>query len=379
MQVDKINLGKATVLLMVIGISLLFYTMIKGFLMAILLSAIFSGILYGFYNRLLRRLGGRKPMASMLTLLFFILVVLVPVLVFTVVVAEQAINAGKTFVPIVEAGIADPDSFVDELDAIPIIHDIFPEREKLIAAIDKAIKSLGAFIVSGLSSITTGAVNFFFQLFIFLFAMYYFLIYGMGYINKMLYYLPLHTAQERILLDKFVTVTRSTLKGTLIIGLVQGGLAAGAMALAGIGNTVFWGVIMAVLSIIPALGPAIVWLPAAVLLVLGGDVPQGIGLLLFGAVVISNIDNLLRPRLMGRDTQLPDLMILFGTLGGLALFGMAGIIIGPIIAALFITILEIYGETFKDQLQPVQLVVKENIIAPPVERNTGDESLRSAD
>jgi len=379
MQVDKINLGKATVLLMVIGISLLFYTMIKGFLMAILLSAIFSGILYGFYNRLLRRLGGRKPMASMLTLLFFILVVLVPVLVFTVVVAEQAINAGKTFVPMVEAGIADPDSFVDELDAIPIIHDIFPEREKLIAAIDKAIKSLGAFIVSGLSSITTGAVNFFFQLFIFLFAMYYFLIYGMGYINKMLYYLPLHTAQERILLDKFVTVTRSTLKGTLIIGLVQGGLAAGAMALAGIGNTVFWGVIMAVLSIIPALGPAIVWLPAAVLLVLGGDVPQGIGLLLFGAVVISNIDNLLRPRLMGRDTQLPDLMILFGTLGGLALFGMAGIIIGPIIAALFITILEIYGETFKDQLQPVQLVVKENIIAPPVERNTGDESLRSAD
>ena len=189
--------------------------------------------------------------------------------------------------------------------------------------------------------------------------MYYFLIYGKQYLNKLLWYLPLHTAQEKLLLEKFVKVTRSTLKGTLIIGAVQGALGATAMAFAGVSNTIFWGVVMAVLSIIPALGPAIVWAPAGAFLILSGDVVAGVSLILFGVIVIGNIDNFMRPKLMGKETQLPDLMILFGTLGGLALFGMAGIILGPVIAALFVTIWEIYGETFKDHLQPVQLLEEE--------------------
>lgn len=357
---DKLNLVKATVLIMAIGVSVLFYFMIKGFAMAVVLSAIFSGIMYGFYERTSRRVQGRRSLASFLTVLTFFLAGLVPMVLFAVVVVDQAIDAGRSFVPMVEERLTHPDSFADELSSIPYVQEVFPDRTKLIMMVENAIKSLGGFVATGLSNITTGAVNFFFQLFIFLFSMYYFLIYGKAYLNKLLYYLPLRTAQERILLDKFVTVTRSTLKGTLIIGIVQGGLGAVGMALAGINNTLFWGVIMAVLSIIPALGPAVVWLPAAIFLIIGGQMPEGIGLLLFGAIIIGNIDNLLRPRLMGHDTSLPDLMILFGTLGGLALFGMAGIIIGPVIAALFISIWEIYGETFKDQLQPVQLVEEDN-------------------
>lgn len=353
--VKKADLSRAAVLVMVIAITLLFFWMIKGFFMAIILAAIFSGLVYGFYERLNRRLGDRRPLASMLTIVGFILVVLIPAGLFLAVVVDQALNAARSFLPTVQARVENPDSFIDELENIPLVHRLFPEKEELLEKIDQAINALGGFVADGLSSFTSGTVNFFFLSFIFLFTMYYFLIYGKEYLNKFLFYMPLRTDQERLLLEKFTTVTRATLKGTLIIGIVQGALGAVAMALAGISNTIFWGVIMAVMSVIPAVGPAVVWLPAAIFLIIGGRVVAGVGLLLFGAIVVGNVDNLLRPRLVGKDAQLPDLMILFGTLGGLALFGMSGIIIGPIVAALFVTMWEIYGETFKDSLYSVNL------------------------
>ncbi len=357
--VKKADLSRAAVLVMVIGITLLFFWMIRGFFMAIVLAAIFSGLLYGFFERLNRRLGGRRSLASMLTIAGFILVVLIPAGLFLAVVVDQALNAARSFLPAVQARIEDPDSFIDELERIPLVNRMFPEKEELLEKVNQAINALGGFVADGLSSVTSGTVNFFFLSFIFLFTMYYFLIYGKEYLNKFLFYMPLRTDQERLLLEKFTTVTRATLKGTLIIGIVQGALGAGAMALAGISNTIFWGVIMAVMSVIPAVGPAVIWLPAAVFLIIGGRVAAGVGLLLFGAIVVGNIDNLLRPRLVGKDAQLPDLMILFGTLGGLALFGMSGIIIGPIVAALFVTMWEIYGETFKDSLYSVNLFEEE--------------------
>ena len=365
MQLEKMTLAKASVLAMLIGVLSLFFFMIKGFLMALILSAIFSGVMYGIYERLTRRLNGRKSAASLLTILIFVLVVVLPMAVFTVALVDQALDAGENLIPAIEERLAHPDSFAKELDQFGLVHQIFPDQEKLIATLDKAVKALGGFVATGLSHITTGAARFLFEAFIFLFAMYYFLLYGKHYINKLLYYLPLKTAQERLLLGKFVTVTKSTLKGTLVIGVVQGGLGAIAMAIAGLDNTLFWGVVMAVLSMIPAIGPAVVWLPAGIFLLVTGHVPQGVGLLLFGGIVIGNIDNLIRPRLMGRDTKLPDLMILISTLGGLALFGMAGIIIGPIVGALLLTMLEIYGETFKDQLQPVELLEEDNLMKKP--------------
>jgi len=368
--IKKADMSNAAVLLMVLGITLLFFWMIRGFFMAIVLAAIFSGLMYGFYERMGRWLGGRQSLASMFTVLGFILVVLVPAGLFLAVVVEQAVDAGRNFLPAVQERIEDPDSFIDELESIPVIHKLFPDKEELLEKINASVSALGGYVANGLSSVTSGTVNFFFLSFIFLFTMYYFLIYGKEYLNKLLYYLPLRTDQERLLLEKFTTVTRATLKGTLIIGFVQGALGAGAMAMAGISNTIFWGVIMAVMSVIPAVGPAVVWLPAAVFMIVSGEVGPGIALLLFGAVVIGNVDNLLRPRLVGKDAQLPDLMILFGTLGGLALFGMAGIIIGPVVAALFVTMWEIYGETFKDSLYSVNLFDDGPPEEDPVEART---------
>jgi predicted PurR-regulated permease PerM len=118
----------------------------------------------------------------------------------------------------------------------------------------------------------------------------------------------------------------------------------------GIEAAVFWGTVMTALSIIPAIGSALIWVPAAIILAAGGSYLKAIGLTLFCGLIVGSLDNLLRPRLVGKDTQMHDLMIFFGTLGGIAMFGLIGFIVGPIIAALFVTIWEIYGEVFKEFL-----------------------------
>jgi len=352
-------LNKASILILVVFFSILFIAMIYGFLMAIFMAAIFAGLLYPLYNWLLKKMNNSTSMASLITILLFILIVLVPVAGILYIVVEQAINASVSAGPLLKQIADDPNTIYDQLNTMPIVQEIFPEEEKLVAIINDAVNRIGQFVVQGLSSFTTGTADFVFKTFLFLFSLYYFLIYGREYLNTILYYLPLKSEEEEMLLARFTKVTVATLKGTFVIGLIQGVLGGVTMALLGLPNTIFWGMIMVVLSIIPAVGPAIVWLPAAIYLIVTGSLIEGIILIVVGAVVIGNIDNLLRPKLVGKGAQMPDLMILFSTLGGLAMFGVAGIIVGPIIAALFITVWDIYGKAFKSYLYPVKIDIGE--------------------
>ena len=176
-------------------------------------------------------------------------------------------------------------------------------------------------------------------------------------------------------------MTRATLKGTMIIGILQGGICGFAFYLAGIQGPVFWATIMAVLSIIPAVGTALVWVPALIILALQ---KQFIGVAILAVLcglVASPLDNLLRPRLVGKDTQMHDLFVLFGTLGGISMFGILGLIIGPIIAALFITIWELYGKAFAAYLTEVGPLFSAGIetgsaIAPDAPGTKQDQAIK---
>ena len=205
----------------------------------------------------------------------------------------------------------------------------------------------------GLSQATLGTVNFVFMTFVFLYTMYFFQMDGDKLIRKVLYYLPLNSDDENLMLDKFTSVTRAMFKGTMMIGILQGGLAGAAFAVAGIDNAVFWGTVMAVLSVIPSIGSALVWIPASIILIMQGSVVAGVGLLLFCGLVVGSLDNVLRPILVGKDTKMHELMIFFGTLGGILMFGIAGVFIGPVIASLFVTIWELYAIAFSDYLPEV--------------------------
>ena len=180
--------------------------------------------------------------------------------------------------------------------------------------------------------------------------MFFFLKDGRLILVKVLSYFPLTESDQHRLLDKFLSVTRATIKGSMVIGTLQGSLAGVALHLAGIESAIFWGAIMSLISVLPIIGSGLVWFPAGIYLAATGHYPQALGLLLFCTLVVGQIDNILRPILVGRDTQMHALLIFFGTLGGIGLFGIFGFIIGPIIAALFMTVWEMYAETFSSFL-----------------------------
>jgi predicted PurR-regulated permease PerM len=164
--------------------------------------------------------------------------------------------------------------------------------------------------------------------------------------------LPLGDQRERHLLGRFAEVSRATIKGTLVVGIVQGTIGGIAFAVLGINAPVLWGTVMALLSILPAVGTALVWLPAAIFLIVSGQIFSGIALIIVGALVIGSVDNVLRPILVGRDTRMPDYLILLATLGGLAGFGLAGIIIGPTIAAFFLSVWRMVEDEYGAPAEP---------------------------
>ena len=345
--------SKLVVVMLVLCISAVFVVMIRKFLMAVLMAGIFSSLAHPFYSRLVRWLGGNRGLASLATLLAYVFVLLIPAGFLLGIVTSQAIKVGQAVTPWVQAQIAEPAHFSEFLSSLPFYEQIEPYRDVIYQKAGEAVGATSRFLIDGLSSATLGTVNFVFMLFIFLYTMFFFLSDGERLLNKILYYLPLEDQDERRMLNRFTSVTRATIKGTAVIGVMQGTLAGAAFAVAGIPSAVFWGTIMTVLSIIPGIGSALVWVPAAIILAASGSWLKGVGLAIFCGLVVGSLDNFLRPRLVGRDTEMHDLMILFATLGGLMMFGILGFIIGPVVAALFVTVWDIYAVAFKDILPAV--------------------------
>ena len=350
---DKEAINKWVLLLLVLFISALFLSMIRQFLMAIFLAGIFSALSYPLYRRFERWFGGRRVLASMVTLLLIVFVIIIPLGGLLGIVTAQAIKVGEAVTPWVAKQLSQPDEISNVLKSLPFYDRIEPYRNLILTKAGELVGHISGFLINRLRAYALGTVNFIFMLFIMLYTMFFFYMDGDKLIDKILYYLPLEDQEERRMLNKFTSVTRATLKGTAVIGILQGTLAGAAFAVVGIDSAVFWGTVMAVLSFIPGIGTALVWVPAVIILAATGHFAKAIGLGVFCAAVVGSIDNLLRPILVGRDTQMHELMILFGTLGGIIMFGVVGIIIGPIVAALFVTIWEIYGAAFQDILPSV--------------------------
>ena len=352
MKRDTVN--KSVVLLSVALVSAIFLSMIRQFLMAILLAGIFSALARPLYRRIERSFGGRSALASTATLLLLVAFVLLPLGALLGIVVAQAISVGQSVTPWIQKQLAEPTAVTGYLEALPFYDTLYkhiaPYHDLIFQKAGAMVASLSKFLISSLSSVTLLTVNLIFSLFILLYSMFFFLIDGERLLEKILYYLPLEDQDEQQLLGKFTSVTRATIKGTMIIGIVQGGLAGAALAVVGIPSAVFWATIMAVLSIIPGVGTALVWIPAAIVLAANGAFAKAIGLALFCGILVGSVDNFLRPVLVGKDTKLHELLILFSTLGGIMMFGIVGFIIGPVIAALFVTVWEIYGVVFRDVL-----------------------------
>ncbi|MGQ7847775.1 AI-2E family transporter [Granulosicoccus sp. 3-233] len=348
MQQRLVNRG--VLILLLIGITLLFLALIKPFLQAVFIAALFAALFSPLYHKILSVIGERPGLASALTLLTIILFVMVPLSLLLGTVTSQALDIAETAVPWVRQQLATPGLITETLEGLPFYEHIEPYREQALSRLGDLAGLVSGWMVNALQSITFGTFNVLLSVMIVLYTLFFFLIDGDRLLFYMLYYLPLNDEDETKLLQRFTSVTRATLKGTAVIGFLQGALAGLALYFAGIPSSLFWAVAMMVLSVVPGVGTALIWIPAVIYLIVGGNLVEAVAVSVFCIVVVGTVDNLLRPKLVGNDTQLHELLIFFSTLGGLLMFGFMGFVIGPIIAALFVTLWELYGHEFKDWL-----------------------------
>ncbi len=157
--------------------------------------------------------------------------------------------------------------------------------------------------------------------------------------------IPMRPQQRRDLFDKFATVIRATIKGSIVVAIVQGLIGGITFAALGVEAAVLWGVVMGFMSLLPAVGTGIIWVPVAIYLFATGQILEGSILVGVGVLVIGMVDNVLRPILVGQDTRMPDWVVLISTLGGISVMGINGFVVGPVIAALFIAAWDIFGQT----------------------------------
>lgn len=334
----------------VIGMTVLFVVMVRNFIVAVILGGVFAGMSRSVYLALIRRFKGSKRLAALSTVIGMLLLIVVPVAAFLGLVVAQAIEVGEMAGPWIRGQEGRWEELTTWLEGLPFVSELLPDRETLIARASASVDTVGSFLINNVRAATTGTLNLVLQLFVMLYGMYYFLIDGPAILSRILYLTPLNDADERKLMNQFVSVTRATIKGSILVGLIQGGLAGAAFFVLGLPAAAFWTTVMAVLSVIPVLGSGIVWVPAAVILASTGRMGAGIALALWGLLVVGMIDNFLRPRLIGRDLKMHNLLVLLSTFGGLAMFGVVGFIIGPIIAALLVTTLGLYGAAFREVL-----------------------------
>ncbi len=342
--------------IVIIFSALLFFKIMKFFLLPVFLAAIFSGLLYPFYEKLLRWTSGRKGLSAFLTCIFLMLVIIVPTYFVIDVVRVEAVQLYQTH----EQTITEfrnklhSGTWGEIVSSTRDRYGINLEEFDILNTIKTALTGVGNFLVTAVNKTWQGTFQFLMDFLIMFFTMYYFFKDGDRLIDYLKYLSPLRDEHEDRLIRQFNSISRATVKGTLLIGLTQGGLGALLLWAFGFKSPVVFGMVMFILSVIPMVGGWLVLYPAAIYELVLGHYWQGLAIVIITAVIISNIDNFMRPKLVGRDTGMHDLLIFFSSIGGIYVFGVMGFILGPIITVLFMTVLDIYSIEFKEQLDLAQ-------------------------
>jgi predicted PurR-regulated permease PerM len=308
---------------------------------AVVLAVLFAPL----QRRMALRIGGRGNLSALITLCVCLLVAILPVIVITL----MLVNEGAAVYERIERGELDVGAFVAQgKDMLP--HAIQRQLDRLGLGNFDGLRDRVAqgalqgsqFLATKAFAIGQNTFEFVVGFFVMLYLLYFFLRDGPELVRTVRSAVPLAEGLKRRLQIKFTRVVRATVKGNIAVAVVQGALGGLIFWVLGISSPLLWGVLMAFLSLLPAVGCGLVWGPVALFLLARGELWQGVTLILFGVLVIGLVDNILRPILVGKDTRMPDYLVLISTLGGLTLFGLNGFVIGPLIAALFIASWDLY-------------------------------------
>ncbi len=334
-------------------VSLAFLFLLKPFFGPIFWAVAIALIFYPVRQRISARIGERPNLVASITLLICMVIVIIPV----VVLVSSLVSEGMSIYQRIQDGELRPGEYLDQVNrSFPAIEGFlnrfdlsFSElRDRLVTAVAGA----GQFLAKQVLGFGQNTFQFLLNLALMTYLAFFLLRDGTRLVELLVQALPLGDERERLIFRKFAEVTRATVKGNLLIAIIQGALGALIFWILGLTGAILWGVVMAIFSLLPAIGAAVVWVPAAIYLAAVGDYVPAIILTAFGAIVIGLADNLLRPILVGRDTKLPDYIVLLSTLGGLVMFGINGFVMGPLVAALFMAFWGIFIREFNEE-EPV--------------------------
>jgi predicted PurR-regulated permease PerM len=345
--VNRRRLENGGLIVLVIGMTIALGAIVSAFAGALLWAALAALLFQPLYQRLLARRPGKRNIAATLTLLIITVAVVIPAIVIASMVVDQA------------AGVYDKlrSGDINFAAYFQQVHDAFPDRLRSMLdgrglssfdSVQARVSELASNSVSLLAqqalSIGSSTAAFVLAFGVGLYTTFFLLRDGDQIGRTVTAALPLEYDVARRLVDKFTAVARATIKGSGVVALIQGALGAITFWIVGLPAALLWGVLMAIAALLPAIGPVIVWVPIAIYLFAIGEIWQAFVVIVSGVAVIGLADNILRPILVGRDTGIPDWLVLVTTLGGIELLGLSGIVVGPIAAALFLTAWQILSE-----------------------------------
>lgn len=324
--------------------TILFMWMIHGYLFPVFWALVFALLLSPMYHWLRKRIG-YDSVSALIVMLGALLLVVIPVAWISTQVTQEAFAFYRS---------AANNGILGSLVLPEFISDILPvfgtSAGELQADIAAWAQTMSSWVISEAFAISSATFNIVLKTILMLYFLFFFLRDGEKLGHYIMRRLPLGDRKERALFERFSSTTRAIMKGAVFSAIAQGVVGGIIFAVVGIENATLWGAVMAFLSVIPAVGPALVWIPAGLFLLSTGAIIPAIIVLVGGAALISPIDNILKPLLIGREIQMPDALILISILGGIAVFGIAGIIVGPVIAALLLAVWDIFAKEYEVEL-----------------------------
>jgi predicted PurR-regulated permease PerM len=340
------GLEDKTFLLLIVAVSLAFAWILWPYWGAILWATILAIVFAPAYRRLSKSMRGKRTLAALVMLMIIVLIVILPLTLITALLLQEGFSVYER----IESGEFNFGQYFKQIfDTLPTwVTDLLDRFELtnlglMQERLSSSLMTTSQFFATGALKIGQNTFDFIVDLFIVLYLLFFLLRDGDGLTRRIRDAVPLDPKQQRDLFNKFTAVIRSTIKGTVVVAIVQGALGGLILWSLGAHAPVLWGALMAVLSLLPAVGSALVWLPVAIYFLVTGAIWRGVVLIAFGVLVIGLIDNLLRPVLVGKETKIPDYVVLVATLGGLAIFGINGFVIGPVIAAMFMAAWDIFS------------------------------------
>ena len=339
-------------LTLLIGVVILFLVMIRMFLIPIVLSTVITTLFSPLYKIILRRVRNRRSLAAFISCAILLVALLIPLFFIGQVVAVEATQFYNSLNSKLQEWLSGGQTGVIlRLQQYPWFQRLSLGQIDWQQTTRDLFGKIGTFAAFLISKTSGGAIYFLAYVFITLFICFYFFRDGEKLLTRVRYLIPLDEEYIDALIHRFVAVSRATIKGIAVIGFIQSAIGAITLWIFGVHAPLLWFFVMLILSFIPAVGAWLVMHPAAIIQVLLGHYWRGLGIFLVTILIISSIDNVIRPRLVGQFSGLHDLIIFFAALGGLSMFGPLGVLVGPIVAAFFVTLLEIYSDEFRHHLE----------------------------